>query len=157
MARIIDGLVLVLPIAIIYAIVLGATAAGPSTGSVIVGGGTNFGADLVAGLLMLAVCMAYEVFMLNRFGGRTLGKIAMGVRVLSLEDAPRPDGAIATNTAVVRGVMWWGPTALSNIIPTVGQIVSLFPILNGLWPLWDQPYRQSLNDKVARTVVVSDR
>ena len=40
----------------------------------------------------------------------------------------------------------------------ISDVAALFvPFLNwldGLWQLWDQPYRQCLHDKFAQTVVV---
>ncbi|WP_052745474.1 RDD family protein [Allosalinactinospora lopnorensis] len=154
-ARIIDSLVVILPVFLVYMIVFSAMVTG-ATGPVVLGGGTHFGADLFAGLLVLGLLVGYETFMLHNYG-RTVGKMTMGVRVLPLAEAPQPNGGLSVNTSVVRGLMWWGPTALGNMIPFIGQLIHLFPLLNGLWPLWDQPSRQSLNDKVANTVVVVDR
>jgi hypothetical protein len=42
--------------------------------------------------------------------------------------------------------------ALPQLVPCVGVLFWLF---NVLYCTWDQPYRQCLHDKAARTVVVS--
>jgi uncharacterized RDD family membrane protein YckC len=46
--------------------------------------------------------------------------------------------------------------SLLSVVPFVGSFAGLFPLLDGLWPLWDDK-RQALHDKAARTNVVRVR
>ena len=45
---------------------------------------------------------------------------------------------------------------LLNVVPGIGSVASLFPLLDGLWPLWDRK-KQALHDKAAKTNVVMVR
>jgi len=75
---------------------------------------------------------------------RTLGKRLLGIRI-------RPkdvDGRLGWTRATVRWLVW---TGLS--LPLGGVLL----LLDILWPLWDQPWRQALHDKAAGTVVARSR
>jgi uncharacterized RDD family membrane protein YckC len=39
------------------------------------------------------------------------------------------------------------------VVPVVGTLASVYPLLDALWPLWDSR-KQALHDKAARTNVV---
>lgn len=73
--------------------------------------------------------------------GKTLGKMAVGIKVIKDDGTPCDFGA-AIKRAVVHPV--------GSIVPFVGALIIL---LNGLWPLWDEK-RQSLGDKLGNTYVV---
>jgi uncharacterized RDD family membrane protein YckC len=90
-------------------------------------------------LVILAGTYLYAVEMMYRTG-QTLGKRAMKLRVVCLDPA-------APLTRGVAAKRWSINYLVTGIVPFVGW-------LNGLWQLWDKPYRQCLHDKVARTVVV---
>jgi uncharacterized RDD family membrane protein YckC len=77
--------------------------------------------------------------------GRTLGKRALGTRVVRASDRSKVSGGAAGGRAAVY--------ALPSIVPFVG---GLFTLLNELWLLWDRQ-RQCLHDKAAHTVVVKAR
>lgn len=77
--------------------------------------------------------------------GRTLGKRALGTKVVNSGDRSRISGGTAAGRAAIYG-----------LIPAVPFIGGLFALLNELWLLWD-PRRQCLHDKAARTVVVKVR
>ena len=88
-------------------------------------------------VLILLVAVGYETFCLAKWGA-TVGKRAMKLRVV------RADG----------GTVGWGRALgrvlthlVFNVIPCVGY-------LDPLWLLWDQPNRQTLHDKLVRTIVV---
>jgi hypothetical protein len=69
----------------------------------------------------------------------TVGKRVMRNRVVRLENAPF-DRATST-------VRW--------LLQSVGAVaVPYYGWLDGLWQLWDKPYRQCLHDKGAHTVVI---
>lgn len=105
---------------------------------------TTFTLFFAAGLLV------YEVVLVRLFGG-TLGKLMTGLRV-RLRDQP---GSVPWGSALIRGAVWTGPSFL-GWVPVLGNVIGLFTIVNGLWPLWDSK-KQSLNDKVAKTNVVKRR
>ncbi|MFE1956160.1 MULTISPECIES: RDD family protein [Streptomyces] len=93
----------------------------------------------VAGLFMVLV-LAYEVLMIA-FVGATLGKLAVGIRVLKADDGQKP------------GI---GGAFLRWVIPTVGSFAcGIGQLLVYLSPFWDKSGRmQGWHDKVASTVVV---
>jgi len=101
------------------------------------------GLTLQLSLVSIVITFLYQVPQ-NALWGRTVGKRAIGLRI-------RPfaaDGPIGWGTAALR----WGAY-------TAGVLVlrGLWPLLDYLWPLWDRPWRQTLHDKVARTLVVPYR
>ncbi|MBB6170596.1 putative RDD family membrane protein YckC [Nocardiopsis mwathae] len=158
-ARIIDTIIVVVPffiIAFIIGIFYAITLIGEGATDFEVGTGDDLGLTIVLSLIFLAIALAYEGTML-RYYGRTLGKMALSLRVVPLDTPRDPGGSLPPGTAVVRALVWYGPSSLLGWIPFLGVLANLFPIVNGLWPLWDRPNRQSINDKVAKTVVVVDR
>lgn len=94
------------------------------------------------GVISLVVSFGYEVPQLARWG-QTIGKRICRVRVV------RRDGrrGVGTATAAVRWLV-------SGAAPSVPWVGGLFGILDGLWLLWDRPWRQCLHDKAAATIVV---
>jgi uncharacterized RDD family membrane protein YckC len=90
--------------------------------------------------IYVAVAMLYYVVFHGAMG-QTLGKMLVGVKVVSL------DGSDAG----------WGKAVKRSLINPFVQIIpgfgSLLGLLNGMWPLWDEK-RQTLGDKVAGTLVV---
>lgn len=92
----------------------------------------------VIGLVVAAI---YHVSMIA-IRGATLGKLAVGVRVMVIG---RP-GAPGWSKALIR----WAATSLPAQIPFLGMGYAL---LDALWCLWDGR-RQCVHDKVAGTVVV---
>jgi uncharacterized RDD family membrane protein YckC len=74
--------------------------------------------------------------------GQTLGKRALGTRVVSAHDRSKISGGTAA-----------GRAAMYALIPVVPLIGTLFSLLNGLWLTWDRR-RQALHDKAARTIVI---
>ncbi|MFC4561277.1 RDD family protein [Nocardiopsis mangrovi] len=170
-ARIIDGLVVIIPsfIVLFAVLIVWVVATGPGrplpAGPFSAGAGENLLLDAVGALLVCALLVAYETWMLARWGA-TLGKMAMGLRIVprhhpngyGAHGAPGgpADTGLAGSTSLVRALVWWGPAGL-NWLPVLGALIALFPLLNGLWPLWDRPDQQSLNDKAARTIVIRER
>jgi uncharacterized RDD family membrane protein YckC len=141
-ARLIDGLILsgiTLVLFVPIAVGLLLWAANAST-EADVGPPWLYLVGLEAGLILLiyALQFGYEVELAKR-GGQTYGKRIMKIRVAPLDPArPLTRGALARRWLVM------GP---GSLLPGVG-------LLDGLWQLWDQPYRQCLHDKFAGTVVV---
>jgi uncharacterized RDD family membrane protein YckC len=87
----------------------------------------------------LAVAYVYEVEAMFR-SGQTVGKRIMKIRVVPLD----PTSALTRGMAARR--------YLVGNVATV--LVPFFSYVDGLWQLWDRPYRQCLHDKFAQTTVV---
>jgi len=76
----------------------------------------------------------YEALLIALWNGQTIGKLAMGIRVVTADGTPVPVGR-----AFARAGM---------------KLVSLAALgLGYLWMLWD-PHKQTWHDKVAKTYVV---
>jgi uncharacterized RDD family membrane protein YckC len=107
-----------------------------------------FGQAFVAILLVVAangvILFVYD-WVQHGLWGQTLGKRALGTKVVTADTRSKISGGAAAGRAAVYG--------LAPLVPFVGGI---FGLLNELWLLWD-PQRQCLHDKAARTVVVKVR
>jgi uncharacterized RDD family membrane protein YckC len=135
-ARIIDALIVGVPVAAIMTLVVGGyDLADPDDNG-------RFAA--VQGVTMLAYLL-YEGLMLTS-SGQTVGKKLMRIRVAMLENGAVPAGSPGWIRASVY--------TLPEVVPCFGFV---FWLLNVLWCTWDVPYRQCLHDKAARTVVVETR
>ncbi|TYB46531.1 RDD family protein [Actinomadura chibensis] len=84
--------------------------------------------------------------------GQTLGKKALGIRLVRASDHSAVSlGRAAGRQAVVYAITM-GTSAVSLLSPALG-ILSVVGLLDNAWILWDQR-RQALHDKAAGTVVV---
>jgi uncharacterized RDD family membrane protein YckC len=98
-----------------------------------------FAVDGAILLLGLVASYVYQVEMMYR-SGQTVGKRAMKLRVVCVD----PAAPMTRGVAAKRWLIGW----------LVSMIVGIFAWIDGLWQLWDQPFKQCLHDKVAGTVVV---
>ncbi|WP_100838093.1 RDD family protein [Kitasatospora fiedleri] len=89
-----------------------------------------------------ALYLVYEGLMLSR-DGQTLGKKLMKVRVAMLADGSAPTSAAAWTRAA------------TFIVPALICCGGLWWAIDGLFGVFDKPYRQCVHDKAAKTVVVS--
>ncbi len=95
-----------------------------------------FMSDNAASALNLVLGIAYYTY-LEGSSGQTLGKRALGIRVVDLGGG----GSIGYGRAFIR---------------YIGRIVSAIPLLLGyFWMLWDKE-KQTWHDKFAKSVVVPD-
>ncbi|MFK5646133.1 RDD family protein [Ornithinimicrobium sp. LYQ121] len=94
--------------------------------------------------------LVYEIVMVTVFGG-TVGKLITGLQV-RLRDQP---GKVSWGTSAVRGLIYQGPGIVSGV-STALSFLSLFSLVNVLWPLWDGK-KQAIHDKAAKTNVVRAR
>ncbi|HEU4974110.1 MAG TPA: RDD family protein [Baekduia sp.] len=95
-------------------------------------------------LIYLVLSVLYAPLLLSRQGadnGQTIGKQAVGIRVVHQEGGPMTFGRAALREIV-------GKTLLTAV--TCG----LYGIIDALWCLWD-PRKQCLHDKVGSTFVVT--
>ncbi|MFD5204017.1 RDD family protein [Streptomyces sp. NPDC058375] len=146
LARLIDFLIISIPL---YLISL------PWGGAVDVNGDGDDGfGDAVAGgysghqllwsIIGLVVYVAYDTYFTHK-DGRTLGKRLLKLRVAMLNDGRVPD----TGAALMRAVVLWAPALLC--------CPCLWWLINIVLMFTDKPYRQGLQDKAAKTVVVVAR
>lgn len=92
-------------------------------------------------LATAAVGAVYHILMVH-YRGQTVGKMALGIKVVQIEDGALP----SWDRAAIR----WAVPVLFAWIPLVGGLAQL---LDYLWMLWD-PQRQCVHDKAARTIVI---
>jgi uncharacterized RDD family membrane protein YckC len=139
LARLIDGLIVGGVVSIVMTIVIVVV----FVTMINSGDGATFLAvlvvtELVALLLVMAAQYVYDVEFAKR-DGQTVGKRVLKLRIVPLDpNQPLDRAALAKR---------WLVTSPGGLVPGLG-------ILDALWCLWDQPYRQCLHDKFAKTVVV---
>jgi len=101
-------------------------------------------------LIRLGVDLVYHAGFL-KWRAATPGKLLLGLRV-RLREAP---GTLSWATVLRRwlGQFWFN---LAAFIPLIGGVAGFWPLVDLLWPLWDDK-KQALHDKVAKTNVVRTR
>ncbi|MFI9624939.1 RDD family protein [Streptomyces sp. NPDC052042] len=92
-------------------------------------------------LIGLVAYVAYDTYFTHK-DGRTIGKRLLKLRVAMLNDGRVPD----TGTSFLRAVVLWLPALLC--------CPCLWWLINIVFMFTDKPYRQGLQDKSAKTVVV---
>ena len=138
-ARIIDGLVLLIPSVIIGAVIGGgATTAGTTSADA---------AGLVAGIITAFIGFGYYVW-LESTRGQTVGKMALGYRVVG------PNGGNPTTEEAVRRNAW----TLLSIIPILGGIAQfVIAVVIGV-TISNDPFKRGWHDNFAGgTAVVRAR
>lgn len=98
-------------------------------------------------LIGAVVGMAFNVLFL-KLKQATPGKMAVGLRVVPVDQGRAQHQALSWQQAVIRSAIW--------VLPSKVSIGGLFQLLDGLFPLW-QPKRQALHDMGAKTQVVKIR
>ncbi|MFI0420160.1 RDD family protein [Spongiactinospora sp. 9N601] len=152
-ARLIDGAIFGV-VNFILSLILSSlliTSYNPTTGEF--GGGfllAGIMTSVIGGLLYVV----YEVVM-TRMRGQTVGKMAMGIRVVPVSGATG-SGGLDSTTALKRAGSLWGPYVLYGV-PFLGYLLGLGVLVNVLWQFWDKPLQQTLSDKFAMTMVVKAR
>ena len=89
-------------------------------------------------LLTFAINYVYDVELMYR-SGQTVGKRVMKIRVQPVD----PSQALTRRMALKR----YGVIMATGFVPGLGWV-------DGLWQLWDKPWRQCLHDKFAQTLVI---
>lgn len=102
---------------------------------------TYSGHQLLWSLIALVCYVAYDTYFTHK-DGRTLGKRLLKLRVAMLNDGRVPD----TGSAFLRAVVLWLPALLC--------CPCLWWLINIVLMFTDKPYKQGLQDKAAKTVVV---
>jgi len=102
---------------------------------------------LILTLIGLGVNFAYHVSFL-KWKAATPGKLVLGLRV-RLRETPGP---LSWGTVLLRWLGQFG-YGLLGLVPVLGTILSIYPLIDSLWPLWDAK-KQAVHDKIAKTNVV---
>jgi len=137
-AYLIDFFILLIPVGILTAIVIG-IAAGSDTGAILTAV-LGFLAYLVVAFLYAPLLMARD----GEHNGQTWGKQAVGIRVVRDSGEGMSFGWAALREIVVKGL---AVGIASSIIPFIPWLLDV------LWPLWDDQNR-ALHDMVVSTHVV---
>jgi uncharacterized RDD family membrane protein YckC len=99
----------------------------------------------VAMLVIAVVALAYAPLMMARTNGQTIGRMATGIRVVRANGQPITLGFAAIREVAVKAL-------LVNAVAG-GLTGGLAPLLDILWPLWDDENR-ALHDMVVDTRTV---
>lgn len=145
LARLIDFLIISIPLYLISLPFGGAVDVSSDDGNDDFGnavGNAYTGHQLVWSLIGLVVYVAYDTYFTHK-DGRTLGKRLLKMRVAMLNDGSVPD----TSSSLMRAVVLWLPALLC--------CPCLWWLINIVLMFTDKPYRQGLQDKAGKTVVVS--
>lgn len=145
LARLIDFLIISIPLYLISLPFGGAVDVTSEDGNAGFGnavGNTYSGHQLVWSLIGLVVYVAYDTYFTHK-DGRTPGKRLLKMRVAMLNDGSVPDAS----SSLTRAVVLWLPALLC--CPCLWWLVNIVLMFT------DKPYRQALQDKAGRTVVVS--
>ncbi|MBX3071282.1 MAG: RDD family protein [Thermomicrobiales bacterium] len=106
----------------------------------------------MSSILTGLIGFGYKAYQEAKYGGQTIGKRALGIRVVQ-EGSGLP---INSDAAMTRAAMWQIPFVLSSIGGFFGLAGSLW-LIAGLISVAASPLRQRLGDRVAHTVVIRDQ
>jgi uncharacterized RDD family membrane protein YckC len=141
-ARLIDVLIIAIPLALISWAAGGFDMAGDGDSWDEITDQVNTGRQWLWSLISLVAYVGYDTLLTKR-NGQTVGKSIMKLRVAMLNDGRTPD----TGAALLRAAVLWVPALLCCFC--IWWLVILITVIA------DRPYRQGLHDKAAKTVVVS--
>ncbi|GHE93167.1 RDD family protein [Amycolatopsis deserti] len=140
LARVVDGLIIGVPLTILVLILQLAVLAGdPDTWWIFF---------LFLPLTSLSV-LVYEGTMLATRGA-TVGKNVAGIRVVTEQSAGQPGAGIGGGPAFTR----LATMVLPGLIPCIGGLVELLVVLS---PFFDEQARQGWHDKAAKTYAISTK
>ncbi|MGO1972994.1 MAG: RDD family protein [Propionibacteriaceae bacterium] len=107
----------------------------------------NMSDQYLIALIGAAVGMVFHVLFLH-MKQATPGKLALGLRVVPVDQGQAQEKALSIRQVLVRAAIW--------VLPAKISCGAIFQLLDGLFPLW-QPKRQALHDLAAKTQVVKIR
>jgi uncharacterized RDD family membrane protein YckC len=140
-AQVIDWIILLIPGAILTAVVVGAALNDDSSWWAIVG------AAAISVAIFAALSLLYAPLLMMRSGarnGQTLGKQMIGITVVRDNGQPLGFGYSALREVVVKNLAVGIASAIIPFIPW---------LLDNFWPLWDDQNR-ALHDMAVQTHVV---
>jgi uncharacterized RDD family membrane protein YckC len=140
-AYIIDMVLITIALAIVFAIMLSGSGALPASPE-----GIDQGNALATGLGTSVLTLAY--FMLLEAGsGQTLGKRALGIKVVSADGISLP----SLTATFKRRVLF----VIGNVIPIVGSLITfVVPLAALITAIQDDPDNQGFHDRWAGTRVI---
>jgi len=108
-------------------------------------------AALIVGLLLSVFAIAivsllYAPLMMARTNGKTLGRMATGIRVVRASGEPMTFGFAMLREVVVKAILFGIAGSITAGLASLADV---------LWPLWDDENR-ALHDFVVNTRVVQD-
>jgi uncharacterized RDD family membrane protein YckC len=130
-ARIIDGLVLLIPNFILGAVLTDGSGA-------FAGGGFAGGDDIAFLIVSTLLGYGYAVW-LEASRGQTVGKMAIGIKVIG------PDGRIPANDVALRRNAW----LLLNLVPVLGGILSFVAAVAIGVTISNDPFKRGTHDNFA--------
>ena len=145
-AHVIDWIVISLIAGVLFGIFAAFAGAG-----FLVGDTTGYIAAVLGilgfGLCIVVAALVYAPLMMARTNGKTLGRMACGIRVVRANGQPVDFGYAALREVVVKWL-------LINVI--AGSFTfGLATLLDYLWPLWDEENR-TLHDMVVNSRTILD-
>jgi len=107
--------------------------------------------SVVVGLLLAVICVSivallYAPALMARTNGKTLGRMATGIRVVRASGQPIDFGFAMLREVVVKGLLFGIAGSLT---------AGLANLIDYLWPLWDEENR-ALHDFVVNTRTILD-
>ena len=115
-------------------------------------GGDEIGVvSIIVGLLFATLCVTIVAFlyapaMMARTNGQTVGRMALGIRVVRAKGQPMTFGWAMLREVAVKALLFGVASSLT---------FGLASLLDVLWPLWDEENR-ALHDFIVDTRVVRD-
>ena len=145
-AQVIDGIVIGL-IALVFFLIIGAIVGG----GFLVGDTTGYIAAVLGflawGICILVAALLYAPLMMAKTNGKTLGRMALGIRVVRANGQAITFGYATLREIVVKWLLF-------NVVG--GSFTfGLAPLIDDLWPLWDEEHR-ALHDMVVDSRVIRD-
>jgi uncharacterized RDD family membrane protein YckC len=144
-AQLIDGIIISIGALVVLAIFGAVFSVGffggedTGVGAVIVG--------LILGAIAVSiVALFYAPFMMSRTDGKTLGRMAVGIRVMRADGGPMTFGFAMLREVAVKALLFG---VLGSLTAGIANLIDY------LWPLWDDENR-ALHDFVVNTRVVKD-
>lgn len=117
-----------------------------------VAGVLGVGTLVLITLVQVGIWFAYFL-LLTRYGGRTLGKMICGLKVVPV-DRGRDTARLDWGPAAIRAAVWTLPM-IGNVTIALSWL-GLLRLVDGLWPLGNRK-RQALHDLAAGTQVIRTR
>lgn len=153
LARLVDGLVLLIPALILQAIprAMFAPTFDWRTGQT---SGSWFLVYFLSGLLLVALYVGYEVYFLANQGGQTIGKKILKLKVVREDGAPLDlQSALPRAAVLFGGMLLYLLGGVLILLPTLGGLIVLGVALSPFLDSASGRY-QGVHDKYAKTLVV---
>jgi uncharacterized RDD family membrane protein YckC len=139
-AALIDGLI----VGVVAALIMVPLGIGAASTDSDTGAAAFIGAAILSIGVFAIVALLYAPLMMSRTNGQTVGRMAVGIRVVRAKGEPMTFGFAALREILVKAILFGA----------VGQITfGLAGLIDVLWPLWDEENR-ALHDMIVNTRVV---